>query len=125
MHGFRGIHVVDLTSHVAGPYCTKLLADAGASVIKVESAAGDPLRSWSATGADLKGNDGALFQFLNASKRSVIGAHDDDVIKALIANADLLVEDLGPASSLDRAALRKAHPNLVLLSLSPYGLTGP
>jgi crotonobetainyl-CoA:carnitine CoA-transferase CaiB-like acyl-CoA transferase len=125
MHGLRGINVVDLTSHVAGPYCTKLLADAGASVIKVESATGDPLRSWSATGTDLKGNDGALFQFLNASKRSVIGAHDDDAVKALVARADLLVEDLGPASSLDRAALRKAHPNLVLLSLSPYGLTGP
>ena len=57
MHGLRGINVVDLTSHVAGPYCTKLLADAGASVIKVESATGDPLRSWSATGTDLKGND--------------------------------------------------------------------
>ena len=125
MNGLRGVRVVDLTSLVAGPYCTKLLADAGAEVIKVEPAAGDPLRSWSATGADLGGNDGALFQFLNASKRSVIGDYDDDTVMALIAEADLLVEDLGPGSRLDRAALRKANPTLVILSLSPYGLTGP
>jgi crotonobetainyl-CoA:carnitine CoA-transferase CaiB-like acyl-CoA transferase len=125
MEGLRGTHVLDLTSGVAGPYCTKLLADAGAEVIKVESATGDPLRNWSATGADLEGGDGALFQFLNASKRSVIGSHGDDAIRALIADADLLVEDLGPDSSLDRVALCKTHANLVVLSLSPYGLKGP
>ncbi|MBW2390586.1 MAG: CoA transferase, partial [Deltaproteobacteria bacterium] len=125
MHGLRGIRVVDLTSQIAGPYCTKLFADAGAEVIKVESAAGDPLRRWSATGGDLGTSDGALFQYLNASKRSVVGDHDDAKIRALIADADLLIEDLGPGAALDRAGLCREHPRLVLLSLSPFGLTGP
>ena len=63
-----GIRVVDLSTEIAGPYCTKLLADAGADVVKVEPADGDPLRwgpGWRPRGA--------LFEFLNTSKRSVVG----------------------------------------------------
>ena len=62
------IRVVDCSSDIAGPYCTKLLADAGADVVKVESRSGDPLRSW---------GSGALFEFLNTSKRSVVAAPGD------------------------------------------------
>ena len=77
MHGLRDIRVVDLSSQLAGPYCTKLFADARADVIKVELAEGDPLRRWSASGSDLGGRDGALFSFLNAAKRSVLGKPGD------------------------------------------------
>src|SRR5271156_7078022 len=65
-----GFRVVDLSSWIGGAYCTKLLADGGAEVIKVESSEGDPLRRWSASGAVIPADDGALFNFLGASKRS-------------------------------------------------------
>ncbi len=64
-HGLRDLRVIDFSSEIAGPYVSKLLADAGADVIKVEPPEGDSLRSWSASGADLKGSDGAFFQFLS------------------------------------------------------------
>ena len=64
----EGVRVVDLTTDIAGPYCTKVLADAGADVVKVEPPAGDPLRRW---------GSGALFEYLNTSKRSVHGEVDD------------------------------------------------
>ena len=76
MHGLKQLRVVDCASEIAGPYCSKLFADAGADVIKLERPGGDPLRSWSASGADLGGEDGALFRYLNASKRSLVGAID-------------------------------------------------
>ena len=86
--------------------------------------------------ADLGGQDGALFRYLNASKRSVIGGLDDagagsdasaacpGEIEALIASADLLIEDLAPGA-YDRPALLQRHPGLVIVSITPFGLTGP
>ena len=71
--GAGGIRVVDLSSEIAGPYCSKVSADAGADVVKVETPDGDPLRAYTATGADLGGHDSALFLYLNTSKRSVVG----------------------------------------------------
>ncbi|MCP4908551.1 MAG: CoA transferase [bacterium] len=122
MHGLKAIRVIDLSSGIAGPYCSKLYADGGADVIKLESPTGDPLRGWSVAESDLGGEDGALFRYLNASKRSVVGALDQS--EPLIASADLLIEDLSP-SALDRDALCKRHPGLVILSITPFGLTGP
>ncbi len=62
-----GLRVVDLSTWIGGAYCTKLLADGGAEVIKVEAPDGDPLRRWSASGAVIApGDDGALFNFLHA-----------------------------------------------------------
>jgi crotonobetainyl-CoA:carnitine CoA-transferase CaiB-like acyl-CoA transferase len=120
MHGLKAFRVVEYASEIAGPYCGKLFADAGADVIKLEGPGGDPLRRWSATGADLGGRDGALFRYLNASKRSVVGTLDE----ALLGSADLLIEDLAPAA-LDRGALRERHPGLVIVSITPFGLLGP
>ncbi|HEV2309654.1 MAG TPA: CoA transferase, partial [Acidimicrobiia bacterium] len=107
------IRVVDCSADIAGPYCTKLLADAGADVVKVEPAAGDPLRSW---------GSGALFEFLNTSKRSVVRA-EGDALDDLCAGADVVVCDR--SRSLDPAALRKGRPDLVVACITPFGLDGP
>ncbi len=127
--GLAGIRVLDFSTQIAGPYCSKLFADAGAEVVKVEPAGGDPLRRWSATAADLGGRDSPLFTFLNAGKQSVVGASCDPHVDALLAGADLAIGAHGLESDagerLDVARLRAAHPSLVVLSITPYGLTGP
>jgi crotonobetainyl-CoA:carnitine CoA-transferase CaiB-like acyl-CoA transferase len=108
------IRVVDCSTDIAGPYCTKLLADAGADVVKVEPASGDPLRSW---------GSGALFEFLNTSKRSITLAPADAGFAELCAAADLVV---GPGPEpLDVEALRADHAGLVVTSITPFGLDGP
>lgn len=119
----RKYRVVDFSSNIAGPYATKLFADAGADVIKVESAGGDPLRGWSSTGGNLAGRDSALFRFLNGSKRSVEDARSS--VESLLPTADLVVEDQGAGFAFDRDELRERYPMLVILSISPFGLTGP
>ena len=127
--GLAGIRVLDFSAQIAGPYCSKLLVDAGADVVKVEPPEGDSLRRWSATGADLEGRDSALFAFLNAGKQSVVGTAADRHVRALLAEADLVIEAHGlendTGERLDVAGLRAAHPSLVVLSITPYGLTGP
>ena len=85
-----------------------MLADAGADVVKVEPPAGDPLRSW---------GSGALFEFLNTSKRSVQGESDE-----LVAAADLLVT--GRRRSIS-APLWAANPALVVVTITPFGCDGP
>jgi crotonobetainyl-CoA:carnitine CoA-transferase CaiB-like acyl-CoA transferase len=113
-----------LSSGIAGPYGTKLLADAGADVIRIEEAGGDPLRRWSATGADLGGEDGALFRFLHQNKRALRGAAADPAVRELVAGADLVVEDLAPARA-DALGWPLRQPGLVWLSITPYGRGGP
>lgn len=131
---FAGLRVVDLSTQVAGPYATKLLVDAGADVIKVESASGDPMRCWTASSQDLRpGEDGPLFDFLNASKRSVVLDLESDEGRAtlldLVATADLVVESFAPgtldALGLSLAAMQARNPSLSLVSITPFGLTGP
>ena len=129
MNGLKDLRVIDHSGGIAGAYCSKLFADAGADVIKLETESGDPLRKWSAAREDLGGEDGPLFRYLNASKRSVVGTLDEaqnlsGEVEALLASADLLIEDL-TSEAFDRRALRKRHPGLVILSITAYGLTGP
>jgi len=129
VRGLADIRVVDLSSEpaweIAGAYATKLFADAGADVVKLEPPEGDRLRRWSAGGPlPDPSHDGALFQFLNFSKRSVVGTPGDPAVRDLIAGADLVVEGLAPGA-IDGATLAREHPGLVVLSLSPYGRTGP
>lgn len=131
---FAGLRVVDLSTQISGPYATKLLCDAGAEVIKVEPAAGDPLRRWTASGQDLPpGEDGPLFEFLNASKRSVVldieSEEDRGVLVDLIATADVVIESFAPGT-LDRlglslSVLQQRNPGLSLVSITPFGQTGP
>jgi crotonobetainyl-CoA:carnitine CoA-transferase CaiB-like acyl-CoA transferase len=120
MNPLRGVRVVEWATEITGPYCTKLFADLGAEVIKIESPDGDPLRHRNF--GDRSDTD-ALFKFLNAGKRSVVGAALPDVAD-LIVSADVLVDSRGPGA-LDREALLRRAPHLVIVALSAYGLTGP
>lgn len=132
MGPLNGYVVVDLSVGIAGAYCTKLLADAGATVIKVEPPEGDPLRRWSASGAQIApGDDGALFSFLACSKHSVVADPDDDIdyVNALLDGADAVVWSRGSAVTehvvFTPAAIRSAHPHLTVTSITPFGLDGP
>ncbi|HEX4434322.1 MAG TPA: CoA transferase [Acidimicrobiales bacterium] len=129
-----GFRVVDLSTWIGGAYCTKLLADGGAEVIKVESPDGDPLRRWSASGATIPPeDDGALFNYLGASKRSVVvdagSAGDVASLHALLSSVDAVVWTRGSPlvehPSLAPAALLRAHPHLLVTAISPFGLEGP
>ena len=124
MIGLSGLRVVDCSWGIAGGYCSKLFADAGADVIKVEAPEGDPLRRWSATGADLGDRDGALFRFLHCSKRSVVGRLDSPQILDLVASADLLIESFD-AGVIESIGLLDRFPSLVVLSITPFGRGGP
>ncbi|MDT5330905.1 MAG: hypothetical protein QOF31_2202 [Mycobacterium sp.] len=127
-----GFVVVDLSTGIAGAYCTKLLADGGADVIKVEPPEGDPLRRWSASGGDIApGGDGALFSFLACSKDGVVADPDTDVdfVNALLADADAVVWSLGSTVAEHPAftptEIHRAHPHLTVTSITPFGLQGP
>ena len=104
MQALEGIRVVDLTTGVAGPHCTKLLADFGAEVIKVEPPSGDPTRNVPPFAGDIPHPDhGLLFLHLNTNKRSVtIDPETEDGIElllGLIEQADVVVEDLDPGDA--------------------------
>jgi crotonobetainyl-CoA:carnitine CoA-transferase CaiB-like acyl-CoA transferase len=129
-----GLRVVDLSTWIGGAYCTKLLADGGADVIKVEAPDGDPLRRWSASGAPVSPDlDGALFNFLGVSKQSVVvdpqSAEDLTSLHTLLTSADAVVWSRG-SEVAERPALAprqmlRAHPHLIVTSLTPFGLEGP
>jgi crotonobetainyl-CoA:carnitine CoA-transferase CaiB-like acyl-CoA transferase len=129
-----GYVVVDLSTGIAGAYCTKLLADGGAEVIKIEPPEGDPLRGWSASGAAIEpGNDGALFSFLACSKHSVAADSgsdaDIDLVNTLLADADAVVWSRGSKLSehpaFSPAEILREHPHLTVTSITPFGLDGP
>ena len=102
-----GVRVVDCTTEIAGPYCSKLLADAGADVVKIEPPHGDPLRNW---------GSGALFEYLNTSKRSVQCDPGE-----LVAAADLLLSN----EPVEAAELWAENPALVVVTITPFGANGP
>jgi crotonobetainyl-CoA:carnitine CoA-transferase CaiB-like acyl-CoA transferase len=129
-----GYTVVDLSTGIAGAYCTKLLADGGADVIKVESPQGDPLRGWSSSGAVIPaGTDGALFSYLAGSKHSVVAyaelADDIEMVHKLLAAADAVVWSMGSKlaehESFGPEAIHSAYPHLTVTSITPFGLSGP
>lgn len=117
----EGFRVVQIGTGIASGYAGKLFVDAGADVVQVEPADGDPLRSWSSTGPVPDGATGALFSFLAAGKRSVIGAPHDDVVRMLLLDADLVID----AGEIDPDELRSRSPRLVVVSVTPYGRSGP
>jgi crotonobetainyl-CoA:carnitine CoA-transferase CaiB-like acyl-CoA transferase len=126
--------VVDLSTWIAGGYCTKLLADGGAEVVKIEDPSGDPLRRWSASGAAIdSGADGALFNYLHAGKGTVVvdPAEGDpaEQLHDLLSGADAVIWSRGsPVAehpALSPRALLAAHPQLTVVAVTPFGLTGP
>ena len=129
-----GYLVVDLSSGIAGAYCTRLLADGGAAVVKVEPPGGDALRCWTASGAPLgDGRDAPLFSYLAGGKQSVIFGPDGERAAAdldeLLDRAHAVVWSPGPAARVagDRtpASLLSAHPHLAVAAITPFGLNGP
>jgi crotonobetainyl-CoA:carnitine CoA-transferase CaiB-like acyl-CoA transferase len=121
-----GIRVVDMTQYLAGPTVTRLLAEAGADVVKIEQPPyGDPTR----TLAVMKDGRSGYFVQQNHGKRSVCLDFDDprgrEVLDALIARADVFVENYGPGvlarRGLDHDSLLAKHPRLIVATVSGFG----
>lgn len=130
MKPLEGIRVIDLSRALAGPYCTALLADMGAEIIKVESInGGDTARQW----APFENDHSLYFDALNRNKRSLCidfySAEGREILEKLIAGADVLVENfkLGTLDKLGLTAerLKELNPTLVVGSVSGFGTTGP
>ena len=129
------VKVLDLTWHIAGPYCTKLLADYGAEVIKVERpGGGDPARRMGPfLGDDPHPEKSGLFLHLNTNKKSITlnlkSATGKRIFKELVRTADILVESFRPrvmpSLGLGWEELEKANSKLVMTSISSFGQTGP
>jgi crotonobetainyl-CoA:carnitine CoA-transferase CaiB-like acyl-CoA transferase len=127
------IRVLDFSTGIAGAYASKLFADFGSDVVKVEPPDGDPLRrrqlareqeAGEQEAGELEQGDAALFRFLSRGKRSVVGSPADPGIASLAARADLVVESFA-ARQFDPPSWLARHPGVVVLSISPYGRTGP
>lgn len=129
MRALDGLRVLDLTQVMAGPYCTMLLCDMGADVIKVEPPTGDSTRRM--PGA--VGTDSPSFNAVNRGKRGVVvdlkQAAGRDTVHRLAVSADVLVENYRPGVmrrfGLGYEELASRHPRLVYTSISGYGQTGP
>jgi crotonobetainyl-CoA:carnitine CoA-transferase CaiB-like acyl-CoA transferase len=114
---------------IAGPFCTRLLADMGARVIKIEPPGGDPLRTWG-----MVTGQGSLWSMVQSrNKESVVidlrVPEGQELARRLAATADILVENFRPGRleswSLDPVALRAENPRLIVVRISGYGQSGP
>ena len=122
MAALSDVTVLELSTGVAGAYCSRLLRDLGARVVKVEPPGGDPLRQE----PPFVGEESAFFAFLNAGKESVEASLDDERLDALAKGSEIIVHsERGDAADALDARLAKANPRAVVLSLTPYGRWGP
>src|SRR5438876_2588168 len=131
MTPLEGLTVLDLTRVLSGPYCTMLLADMGARVIKIEQPGkGDDTRGW---GPPFVEGESAYFLSINRNKESVTldfkRPEGRAILNRLIATSDVLVENFRPGTlaklGLDYQTLAASHPRLVYASISGFGHTGP
>jgi CoA:oxalate CoA-transferase len=125
----QGLRVLDFSTTIAGPHCTRMLADMGAEVIKVESTEGETMR----TRPPLRNGSSTVFGQLNVGKKSLVldlkSPDAVEIIRRLVVSADILVENFRPGVmrrlKLDYASLQKLNPRLIYCSISGYGQTGP
>lgn len=126
---FDGLRVLDFSTTIAGPHCTRMLADMGAEVIKIEPSEGETMR----TRPPLRNNCSTAFGQLNIGKNSLVldlkSPAGVEAVRRLIATADVLVENFRPGVmrrlKLDYASIRDINPKLIFCSISGYGQTGP
>jgi CoA:oxalate CoA-transferase len=130
-HALEGITVVDFTRVLSGPTCTRMLADAGARVIKIERPeTGDDTRQMGPFAAD---GSSEYYRFANLGKESIAldlkDAHDLALVKSMIAKADVVVENFRPGVmaklGLDPQQLLDEHEQLIVCSISGFGQYGP
>ncbi|MGE0825977.1 MAG: CaiB/BaiF CoA transferase family protein [Candidatus Binatia bacterium] len=125
-----GFTIVDVTQGLCGPFGSMRLGDAGATVIKIEPLTGDSSRTM---GPPFVGEESAVFLSLNRNKKSVTldihTAEGQDLVRRLVAQADVFLEDLGPGEAeklgLGYADLQKLNPKLVCCAISAFGEEGP
>jgi len=130
MAPLQGIRVIDLTRVVAGPFCTMMLGDMGAEVLKIEEPQhGDDSRAW----APYIQGWGSFYLALNRSKKSVAldlkTSNGAEALSRLVETADVLIENFRPGSlaelGFDYASASALNPRLIYCSISGYGQTGP
>jgi len=129
-HILSGVKVLDFTQYLAGPTVTRLMAEMGANIIKVEQAPmGDPSRLL----PFIKNDRSAYFVQQNRGKRSLCLDFDKpeslEILHTLIPTVDIVVENFGPGvmekRGLDYASLKKLNPKILMASISAFGRTGP
>ena len=132
-----GLRVLEVGAMFSAPYCGKLLADAGADVIKLEPpSAGDPARRYGPWPDDIPHPErSGLFLYLNAGKRGITANLETptgrDILRRLVAASDAVVHNIPPADlerlglDYDDLAAGAGNPDLVMASISPWGLSGP
>jgi len=131
----EGLQVVECARQIPGPFCAKLLADLGAEVIKVEEPTrGDPCRYAEPFLDDIPGPArSGLFLYLNANKKGItldLGTNSGaEVFRKLVRGADVIIEDFPPGQmgrwGLAYEALQRENPRAVIVSLTPFGQSGP
>ena len=130
-----GLRVLEIGSMLSAPYCSKLLADAGADVIKLEPpAVGEAARRYGPWPDDIPHPErSGLFLYLNANKQGITANLETptgrSILRRLAADSDVVVHNVPPSDmdrvGLDYDSLVVDNPNLVMASISPYGLSGP
>ena len=124
MSSLSNLKVLDLTSHLSGPYCAMILADHGADVVKIEKPNdGDQLQS----------GESAPFMLWNRNKRSVTldlkELKDHQLLLKMVEAADIMIENFKPGTAsrlgIDYVSVSKINPALIYCSISGFGQTGP
>jgi crotonobetainyl-CoA:carnitine CoA-transferase CaiB-like acyl-CoA transferase len=126
---FQGLRVLDFSTTIAGPHCTRMLADMGAEVIKIEAADGETMRNR----PPVRSRCSSVFGGLNVGKKSLVldlkSPDAIEIVRRLVAKTDILVENFRPGVmrrlKLDYATLAALNPKLIYCSISGYGQTGP